>query len=225
MHILEDDCVLSKEFIGFTDHLERKKLKYDIVVTEMYANPEIHNKLSTRCESLNIKNRIEVLSIYTGCTSSCLIRRDSIDNIYDALTSYIKSEGNLLPLDNFLVRLSKDKTMKIGCSLPFVTSVEIEESCKSTIQECTNTTREILLSRKYCTLLRRDLSLVENPDNYYSELLKITAELAKQEDFENNEGKTLIGQLISFTDSKSILEYKFDSRLKDELDNPQFPKE
>ena len=82
LHILEDDAVLSNEFIALANNLNKWENKYDLLVTDMYVNPSIYGVFDSTYKSLMSKRNIILTEKnYTGCTSSCLIPKHRIKKI------------------------------------------------------------------------------------------------------------------------------------------------
>ena len=124
VHIIEDDAILSDQLYDLIEKLASKKTMIDILMTDMYANISIYRTFEKHvAESLNQKERWKLLTTrsYTGCAASCIIHRSKIKKIKTLLREEYKS-SNLIPIDNYWRRMSKEGRLTIVTTIPFLTT-------------------------------------------------------------------------------------------------------
>ena len=223
LHIVEDDVLISREFLKFADELPKERLKPEIIVTDMYTNISVYKELKkTVYENIRKKDeRYRLLDAYTGCLSSCLLHRSAISNVLHRLEKEFKTSSELIPLDNYLRRESLKKEIRIYCTLPYLTTVHISSISESTIQNRQKEPRAIVISQKYCTYLRIKLSV-------YRETLKINdfveviCSLMRETKNDQRQLTEIAVDIFNdFMQKEKALRYKPDERLKNEEDNEQ----
>ena len=135
-HFIEDDA-LYKRIHAMLSSLGNTRAEHDIIVTDMYTNPDIFLKLEPRCRHNKAEGIIEIREgLYTGCTSSCLIRSDRINKVKSILEDHLYNSDNTLPLDNAILRLMNNKRISIASTIPFITSLS------STVKNNNNTNKK-----------------------------------------------------------------------------------
>ena len=229
IHIIEDDVILSSEFFKFIDIIDGREAVADIIMTDMYTNISIYNVYSNIIsEIVNNNNNIPIKTIeeYTGCLSSCLIHRSKISKIRKIVDAAIEKE-HLLPIDNYLRKLSKSGKIHIITTIPFLTSVRYEFIKNSTIQErrgnISNEEALIADTQIYNTHLRRLLSVFrkrEDMNAMMSTVIKLIEHRKHNTDMLKIE---LVEKINSLITDQNILRYRRETRLDGE-DNPQAKK-
>ena len=106
LHIMEDDVVLSETTTKALAVLYKHDEDFDMLFTDMYVNPNVHSQLGKYCKKLIRKEKVSIeKDIYTGCTSSVILKRESLQKIYDLLNNHINGQDKKIPLDNYIRRL------------------------------------------------------------------------------------------------------------------------
>ena len=225
LHIIEDDALLGKDFLSFMQSLKKQEIKFDMLVTDMYVNPAVYLKLANTKRRLEKKNEISITpNLYTGCLSSCIIRKTNLPKIFKLLKLAYYGEEDLIPLDNYFYRLVNEKRINICSTMPMLTSIRIEDINKSTIQNNQEEDSRINASRKICTFLRRDLSIIKREADITKLLVEALIDL---EDQKNNRGgdsnikNLLLDTLVKLIYSNKLLRYKVEPRLANEPFNEQ----
>ena len=219
-HFIEDDALLTKEFIAMLNLLGNTRAEHDIIVTDMYTNPDIFLKLEPRCRHNKAEGIIEIREgLYTGCTSSCLIRSDRINKVKSILEDHLYNSDNTLPLDNAILRLMNNKRISIASTIPFITSIELDSQETTTIQIRSKADEPITISQDICTQLRRKLSTAPQTE-ITKKLLKSLSDLldARNEQIDEDKLTREVAQIIL---NEKLLRYKIHERLLGEENNPQ----
>ena len=227
LHIAEDDIILSKAFKICLGKIEKDSDPFDIIATDMYVNPSIYsawNKLHMK--ALEKKKFGLKEGKYTGCTSSLIIKRENIKKILEILRKEFDSNNQLIPLDNFLVRLNEQDKIKIGRTVPFLTFVMGEKQCRSTIQNHVNEEESIKLTRDICFYLRKQLSIFrETKDTFI--LLNKLVDLTSLDSKTNNakQAQEIFEKALKLAEQEKIFKYQWRPKLKDEPLNRQYAKQ
>ena len=222
LHIMEDDYLISKEFKEFCRQLPNDNLGSDLIVTEMYANPNVYQHLIEEHKRLRNENKIKIEhSNYTGCTSSILIHRSRINTVLNELRTAYRQTASVLPLDNQLRRLDQQGRLIVSRVAPFITSIVINDIAETTVQE--NDDKRIIDSQIFCALLRRKLSTLDNnktTDELTKAFLRLTRNnpTVETEEIEDQ----LTSSIVSIAEGQKLLRYKLDARLKGEIGNQQY---
>ena len=221
LHIIEDDCILTREVYKLIKNLSTIENKYDLIATDMYVNPSIYKRLNKEIGAKEKDNQIKLINgLYTGCLPSILIPREKIKIIANILEKEYNKNKPMIPIDNFLVRLQNEKAIKIAITLPFITSISAESIMNSTIQERINEARSIRETQNICYLLRKKLSIIEN-NNYSHEIVQSTVELIKLNSRNQRETNNIITNMVIEILEKRFLRYKYRPSLQGEPQNPQ----
>ena len=225
LHILEDDAIVTKELKKLKDRINKNQGGFDILFTDMYTNPSVYKALHKRAHSNKSRGTIEIIyDLYTGCTSSCIIDKNKVENVYTKLSSYFNENEKVLPLDNAILRLSNQKILDVASTMPFVTSITVDDISASTIQVYTKLPEPVSITQRFCSILRQELSTIEESERTPRELLDLILKIIefeeKQEERENQR-ISLINTICNFADRNEILKYKYHARLKGEKNNPQ----
>ena len=224
LHIIEDDVIMNQTTITALGILAKQEKEFDMLFTDMYVNPSIHVKLGKACKKLMQKGTVNVeTNIYTGCTSSVLIKDKAISKIYGILSGDINEKGKKIPLDNYIRRLMVEKKLTILTTLPFTTSIRLDEIQNSTIQETKLNLQVISDSQALCGLMRRDLSYIKNPDDLH---IKVGQYIKTLEDYASEEGskeksEDIMDIVSEYCLNNKLLRYKYDQRLLKEAMNGQ----
>ena len=224
LHIMEDDVVLDKITTKALTVLHKHDEDFDMLFTDMYVNPSVHSQLGKYCKSLIRKEKVRIeKDIYTGCTSSVILKRENIQKIYNLLESHINEQGKKIPLDNYIRRLMNENKLTIRVMIPFTTSIRLDQIHNSTIQETELNHQAISTSQALCALLRRDLSYIKNPKDMYIEAGKYIKAL---EDYASKKGKNkrtkdMMDIVSKYCLENRLLRYKYEPRLLNERLNAQ----
>ena len=221
LHIMEDDCILSKEFKGFCEQLPDNSLGSDLIMTEMYANPNAYQYLIEEHQRLKKEKKIKIEhNNYTGCASSVLIHRSRIKTVLEQLkTAYQKAES-VLPLDNQLRKLDQQGLLIVSRVAPFITSIVIDDIKKTTIQEHEDT--RITDSQIFCALLRRKLSTLDSKETTKALLKVFIRIMASNPAAETEEVDDKIARsIVNVVEDQKLLLYKLQPRLRGEIGNKQ----
>ena len=224
IHLVEDDAVIGPTFKKFASKLDEAE-RFDILFTDMHVNAQIYTRVQKRYIYNLINNRIELIpELYTGCTPSCIIPKNKIEKVYSILESKLK-DSKCLPIDNTILRASHEKELRVSSTAPFITSIGLEETMDSTIQESTkDLDQQIELSQKINLLLRRKLSTVfidKTPLKEIIDAIHELLEVRKEIKVDIKEDAALINNLAEYLTKKQVLKYKIHPRLAEEPHNPQ----
>ena len=224
LHIMEDDVVMNKITKKALKILQINDEDFDMLFTDMYVNPNVHSQLGKYCKTLMKKEKLSIESdIYTGCTSSVILNKKSIEKIYRLLLNHIRGDDNKIPLDNYIRRLMNEKKLTVKAMIPFATSVQLDQIHNSTIQETELNHQAISTSQALCALMRRDLSYIENPKDMYLQASKYiqTLEYYASKRKNNNEEADMMDTISRHCLESRLLRYKYEPRLLNETQNAQ----
>ena len=223
LHIIEDDVVMSDKTQNALSMINNRKQSFDILFTDMYINPNIHMQIGAETKQLMNENKMTVRKgIYTGCTSSAVIKRENIKKLYDLLTKYMNNGERKIPLDNYLYRQMHDGELNICTIVPFVTSIDLNYIQNSTIQETNFNNEAIIISRMVCSLLRRDLSYTKKPEDLYAQLGSYIQSLEKiKSNKPGAHARDFIDIASKYCFTNRLLKYKYEGRLINEPMNAQ----
>ena len=222
LHVMEDDCIMSKEFKEFCRQLPNNNLDSDIIMTEMYANPSAYKYLVDEHDRLKKEKKVKIeYNNYTGCVSSALIHISRIRTVLSQLKTAYEQVDSVLPLDNELRRLDQQGKLSVSRVAPFITSIIIEDVKDTTIQNHINSS--IADTQVFCALLRRKLSTLDN-ETTTKAITKIFLDLAEMGQTNQREKiqDKLIKSIVNIAEEEKVLRYKWHYRLKGEKDNKQF---
>ncbi|MDC3044241.1 glycosyltransferase family 25 protein [bacterium] len=224
LHIMEDDVVLDEITKKAFKVLHRCDEEFDMLFTDMYVNPSVHSQFGKYCKRLIRKEKVSIeRDIYTGCTSSVILKRESIQKIYNLLDSHINGQGKKIPLDNYIRRLMNDKKLTIRVMIPFTTSIQLDQIHNSTIQETDLNHQAISTSQALCGLMRRDLSYIRNPENMQiqaSRYVQILEDYASKR-LEKEKQQDMMDIFSKYCLENRLLRYKYEPRLLNEKLNAQ----
>ena len=86
LHIMEDDAILTREFVRFTKAISNKEPEYDLLATEMYINPSLYNYYFEYFEHCRSKKAIFLLKQeFSGCLSSILVHKKKVNKLRNIL--------------------------------------------------------------------------------------------------------------------------------------------
>tara|TARA_B100000674_G_scaffold484738_1_gene490522 strand:- start:166 stop:1077 length:912 start_codon:yes stop_codon:yes gene_type:complete len=220
VHIVEDDVVLSKQLYSLFDQLKEDNSEIDILMTDMYTNPSIYRafeKIARNGLIETSKCTIQTTREYTGCAASCIIHKSKIDTIKRALKEEYEN-SKLIPIDNYLRKMSKKGKLNILTTIPFLTSVDLASISKSTIQDRKKNETVITRTQIYNTYLRRMLSVFRETTNIH-DIVNIAEEMLDVElDQKDRFNTQLIRTINSFLESENVLRYRQDPRLNTKTD-------
>ena len=221
LHIVEDDARFGEKLGKTTRLLTKYPTEHDIIMTDMYVNPSLYKVYSSFCYELIDTDYVRVLdSIYSGCLSSCLIHANKVNKIYDALNNKFLSERFLKPLDNCVRNLMLSGQLRIGVTVPFLTTVEVSCISQSTIQKVQNP--NIVKTQEFCTILRQCMSTLKTNNHRVSLLEKLIELLSKntvmiQQDLH----ELTIDDIIMVAEKTNALQYKYRQNLIGDQNNEQ----
>ena len=224
LHIIEDDVILNEITTKALKRLDQHDEDFDMLFTDMYVNPSVHTQLGKYCKRLIRKEKVSIeKDLYTGCTSSVILKKESIQKVYNLLDSHINGQGKKIPLDNYIRRLMNDKKLAIRVMIPFTTSIQLDQIQNSTIQETKLNHSAISTSQALCALMRRDLSYIKNPKDMYIQASRYIQTL---EDYaskrQKSEGsKDMMDMASKYCLENRLLRYKYEPRLINETLNAQ----
>ena len=223
VHIIEDDAVVSDGLYSLIEQLNSGGVVADILMTDMYTNISIYNVFRKHVEEYLYSKTPLPLSTtneYTGCAASCIIHKNKIEKI----NSLLKGEygcSSLIPIDNYFRRLSREGSLTIATTIPFLTTVQLSSISESTIQERKSKEETITLTQVYNTHLRRMLSVFRE-DTSAQEMIEIARTITDTNKAQKDRlNIKLIECLNYFMEKERILRYREDTRLLREEGNPQ----
>ena len=221
LHILEDDAVVSQEFINSIELLKNINSGPDLIFTDMYVNPSIYKALADTCGERKRRKEIQIIeNFYTGCLASVIIPGNRIRRVKSILEKFFENEETLIPLDNAIRRLSSQKILKTATVIPFLTGVTLESIEESTIQNRSGGNISLIKTQIFCSHLRRELSIFDKINSKGLSLLNLALEIMRS-DGTLNEKKQLTRSICNFVEENEILVYRLDERLEGEPDNEQ----
>lgn len=222
LHIIEDDCIISRALCKSIEKNAHYYDHFDIIVTDMYVNPSVYRVISERVFQAKNKSEISILeNVYSGCTSSIIIKNGKINKILSVLESYYQESKNIIPIDNFIRKCSKENTLKIGTTIPFLSTVRLDKINQSTIQAKKIKQNNIDKTQEFCTLLRQDLSIFKDNNNS-SEIIDIYYQLKRnRKNTTESKDTAVIKLILNELIRENLLEYKYQPNLKGEADNEQ----
>lgn len=219
IHVMEDDAILSTELYNFIGRLSAKKIRADIICTDMYVNPSVYKTLSPLCPKHG-SNEITAIEVYTGCLSSCILTEDGARKLREYVKDEFKNGDSLIPIDNYIRRLQSEKKIKIITILPFLTTVNIESITESSIQERENLDKTVNETQIFCTYLRRQLSIHHSHEDIHFALESLIR-IIKYRGLSTLENERFLISLTEYLFEHDILVYAKDRRLEGEKENPQ----
>ena len=223
LHIAEDDILMSTSIARAMQSLGQDLSDIDLIATDMYVNPLIFKVLSDSYFRALHENVCGLAKgNYTGCTSSIIISKTRLRKIYFLLEEEIKSGRKMIPIDNFLVRLSEQKKIVIARTVPFLTLVQHNSINTSTIQQrpCEETSLDT--TREICYYLRKQLSIFREINDHYIVAKKILelANMEREAKYETTNHK-LLSSLLECAINEKIFRYEYKENLKNEPLNDQ----
>lgn len=219
LHIIEDDAILNKDIHRQITELDKSCSDAHIILTDMYTNEEVWRKSTNIVRSLKEREEIAVTQIYTGCLSSAIIPAKHISYVYDILSCSLNECSQLLPLDNTVRALQKSGKMNILCTLPFLSTIDIESVISSDIQEYDSNNTEVSLTQQLNALLRKQLSVLSTKDTTRDilETLDMLAEACSEKPI----SPSLIEEALKIGKEKNLFTYKIQPRLRGQPGNDQ----
>ena len=166
LHVLEDDALLSPEFVPAVAEVIEQGVfdRFDLLFTDLFvswdplqiASLERERRKHTRLDAPGGRESLTGVTVFNlarsrlACTSSYLVARRSIERLAGMLDSALVS-GPTQPVDLVMRQLVHSGVLKAACVVPFVTSVALEVAAGSTVHG------DLIgaeLSRLACTILR-----------------------------------------------------------------------
>lgn len=143
LHIVEDDVILSPFTVPAIAAAIRSGLidRFDVVFTDSFVQPTPldypeHKRLfdsNIERDARGVVARVHPTIVnYQAGTASYIVNRASIAKLADVLVRSLAS-GAAIPLDLAIRKAAKERTLRVGCLFPFVSSVRIEETVNNTI--------------------------------------------------------------------------------------------
>ena len=223
LHIVEDDAELSHHFIAFCQQLKEGAPQFDLLFTDMYVNPSIHRSFADEHQRLKARGEIQLRTdIYTGCCASVMIHRKRIPLVLSRLQECLRGRRSLLPLDNQLRRLFSERQLSFARTAPFLTGVQRDSISDSTIQQRHQEHRSVVVTQQICTILRRQLSVLDSNDAT-NELILLMHKLAQDcgQPSQVDLTQKISLQLMQLAEQQNLLRYSMQPRLKGEPNNLQ----
>jgi GR25 family glycosyltransferase involved in LPS biosynthesis len=166
LHVLEDDALVSAEFLPVVRGVIDAGVldEFDLLFTDVFvswdplqiAALERARRRHTYVDPHSGRESLTGITIFNlhgrrlACTSSYFVARRSLERVAELLERALAA-GPAEPVDLTLRGLVDSGTLKAACVVPFVTSVALEGTTRSTIQG------ELLgpeLSRLACSVVR-----------------------------------------------------------------------
>jgi GR25 family glycosyltransferase involved in LPS biosynthesis len=148
LHVLEDDALLSPEFLPVSrEIIDRGVLdEFDLLFTDVFvswdslqiASLERVRRKHTGVEARSGRQSLTGVGIFNlhrkrlACTSSYFVSRRSLGRVAGLLESALAA-GPVQPVDLTLRELVDNGTLTAACTVPFITSVALEAAAGSTI--------------------------------------------------------------------------------------------
>lgn len=218
IHIIEDDVIPSKRLYEFIGSLKNEEPSLDIIMTDMYTNISVYKVMGKilRRNDINQSQKVWLTNQYTGCLASCLIHTSKIAKIKETLEAGFKEDG-VIPIDNYLRKVNISGQIKIGTTLPYLTTVQLTSINNSSIQnraiDNRGSRQAITKTQIYNTHLRRMLSVFKDTVSM-SDVVRLSQEIMNirglQAEELNNE---IINAINVYFEKEEILRYRTDSRL------------
>ena len=227
LHIIEDDVIMSEKLSTIIKSESKIKAKFDILMTDMYVNTSIYLGIKDEYRSMAKSGRIGIKeNFYSGCTASCMIRKDKLKKVYNVLLREYKNNSRSIPLDNALHLLRTKKELVISATVPFLTTIRREEIEESTIQGNDEVEDSVKKSRELCTLLRRHLSLIEANYDTVAEIFNCVKALETMHIRETKEDKKdLLDTITKYAHNTGILRFEYRKNLIGQPGNKQKEKD
>ena len=227
LHIIEDDVIMSEKLSTIIKSESKIKAKFDILMTDMYVNTSIYLGIKDEYRSMAKSGRIGIKeNFYSGCTASCMIRKDKLKKVYNVLLREYKNNSRSIPLDNALHLLRTKKELVISATVPFLTTIRREEIEESTIQGNDEVEDSVKKSRELCTLLRRHLSLIEANYDTVAEIFNCVRALETMHNRETKEDKKdLLDTITKYAHNTGILRFEYRKNLIGQPGNKQKEKD
>ena len=223
LHIIEDDIIIGDQFSQLINQLHKTPKEMDIIYTDMYVNPSIYKSYKEVFKQA-IKDGCIRLShnTYSGCMASAIISKNKIQYVHNTLKTYLTSNEKLIPLDNAIRSLMHKKKLRIGVTIPFLTTINPKFIQESTIQETYSNKTSVNATQDYCTSLRRFMCVGTESDKT-GEIIKSAIKLAQirnkttcdQLEYE------LVEYIVEKVAKYDLPRYKFRANLQGQLNNEQ----
>jgi GR25 family glycosyltransferase involved in LPS biosynthesis len=166
LHVLEDDALLSPEFLPVVRRVIDEGVldEFDLLFTDIFvdsdplqiASLERTRRKHTRVDPHGGRESLSGVTIFNlrrkrlACTSSYFVARRSLGRLAELLESALAA-GPAEPVDLTLRGLVDNGMLKAACTVPFVTSIALEAAAESTIH---GELMEPELARLACCILR-----------------------------------------------------------------------
>ena len=212
VHMIEDDAVLSPSVRPVIEQAIAQNVfdQFDVLFTDTFVAPHLgmlkflkssfDGLPATRPLALNDLKVVNLASQNFACTTSFVVGAKGIDRVL-ALYQQELALGPRAPLDLFLRGAVNAGQLRAGCLFPFVTSFDLDEVARSTLDERSEKTERpsvmVLAALRYSFFVDRDLATAQRY------LDAATASARSRSD----DHRALIGQALDFVISDEFKEF------------------
>jgi GR25 family glycosyltransferase involved in LPS biosynthesis len=212
VHMVEDDALLSPSVKPVIEQAIAQNVfdQFDVLFTDTFVAPHLgmlkflkasFDELpATRPLALNDLKVVDLANQNFACTTSFVVGAKGIDRVL-ALYQQELALGPRAPLDLFLRSAVNAGQLRAGCLFPFVTSFDLDEVARSTLDERSEKTERpsvmVLAALRYSFFVDRDLATAQR------HLDAATASARGKRD----EHRALIGEALDFVISDEFKEF------------------
>jgi len=176
LHVLEDDALLSAEFVPVISKLIGHGVlnQFDILFTDVFVPLDPYQinmyerirRENTRMDAATGQEILKDIAVFDlrnrvwACTSSYVVAHRSVERIADLLGNMLVA-GPKSPIDLVLRQFVNSGVLKAAVTLPFVTSIDLSLDLQSTVREMdlNHVARSIL---RHTLCLRPDWALIQD---------------------------------------------------------------
>lgn len=212
VHILEDDAVLSSNVRPVIEQAITQNVfeQFDVLFTDTFVAPHLgmlkflksaFDQLPpTRPLNLNDLKVVDLASQNFSCLTSYVVSAKAIDRVLGLYQQEI-ALGPRAPVDLFLRAAVNAGQLRAACLFPFITSFDLDEVEKSTLDERSEKTERpavmVLAALRYSFFVDRDLETAKRA------LDAATAAARSKSD----DHRAFIGQALDFVISDEFKEF------------------
>jgi GR25 family glycosyltransferase involved in LPS biosynthesis len=212
VHILEDDAVLSEHVRPVIEQAIAQNLfdQFDVLFTDTFINLHLgmlkfvksaFDELPrTRPHMLNDLKVVDLANQSFSCMTSYVVSPKATDRLL-ALYQQEIALGPRSPVDLFLRGAVNAGQLRAACAFPFVTSIDLSEVKKSTLDETAATTERpavmVLAALRYSFFVDRDLALAN----------RCIDEARRAANVKSDDHRALIAEALDFVLSDAFKEF------------------